>query len=597
MLRTILNRSSPSDDPWGLQAKVAELENTHRVEHPAPAIPLLRKAYRIAEQMHRGQNRKSGEPYITHPIAVASILANLGLDTTTIAAALLHDTVEDTSYTLQRLRDDFGKDVALLVDGVTKLDKVYFGEAAEAETFRKLIVTAGRDVRVMVIKLADRLHNMRTLGAKSRPSQIRIAEATRDVLIPLADRLGLYVIKRELEDIVLSTIDPATFKEIDDYLNRNLERSQCVTVAVNQLRTELRNCRINTKIIDRPRHHYSVYREMAVNPRRGPQDPPRLVLVINGPLTDCYAALGTVHRLWRPLAGRFKDFIATPKFNLYQSLHTSVIGPGNEPMDVMIRTRQMHQIAELGIAAHLSQETSRVGQSTQELKWLHRLLDWQRDAIDPTRFLESLRCDLADEQILVFTTSGGQHILPISATPVDLAYCSGASHGDRLIGAYVNGRLAPLSAQLREGDLVEVITADSSNGYPGPSKEWLLTAKTPQAQLLISQWFAGYRGPHATESARKIGGQRTLVDRIGAGKHAVEAALRRRDRGLASTEPLLRLARDLAFPDLDTLYLAVYEEKIDADELIDKLIASVDRQPRESGETPEVPAQSVPPAA
>ncbi|MGH8879669.1 MAG: RelA/SpoT family protein, partial [Stackebrandtia sp.] len=409
MLRSILNRNATDDDPWGLRARVDELEATHRANNPAPLVALLRKAYRIAEQMHRGQNRKSGEPYITHPIAVAQILAEIGLDTTTLAAALLHDTVEDTSYTLQRLRDDFGGEVALLVDGVTKLDKVYFGEAAEAETFRKLIVAAGRDVRVMVIKLADRLHNMRTIGAKSPASQKRIAEATREVLIPLADRLGLYVIKRELEDIVLSTVDTDVHREIDDYLNNNTDRARCVAVAVGGLRDAFRSAKIDAEIIDRPRHHYSVYREMAINPRRGPQDPPRVVLVIGGPVTDCYAALGEVHRLWRPLPGRFKDFIATPKFNLYQSLHTSVIGPENEPMDVLIRSVGMHQTAELGIAAHLSRESSRKDASA-ELTWLHRLLDWQSDAIDPTRFLESLRCDLADEQILVFTTNGGQHI-------------------------------------------------------------------------------------------------------------------------------------------------------------------------------------------
>ncbi|HIV57432.1 MAG TPA: HD domain-containing protein [Candidatus Stackebrandtia faecavium] len=585
MLRTILNRSYPSNDPWGLQASIDALESTHRAKNSSPAIPLLRKAYRIAEQMHRGQNRKSGEPYITHPIAVSQILADIGLDTTTLAAALLHDTVEDTSYTLQRLRDDFGNEVALLVDGVTKLDKVYFGDAAEAETFRKLIVTAGRDVRVMTIKLADRLHNMRTIGAKSRPSQIRIAEATRDVLIPLADRLGLYVIKRELEDIVLSTVDPDVYSEIDDYLKNNATRESQVNKAVSKLRSEMRASKIPTQILDRPRHHYSVYREMAVNPRRGPQDPPRVVLVINGPLTDCYAALGAVHRLWRPIPGRFKDFIATPKFNLYQSLHTSVIGPGDVPMDVLIRTKQMHQTAEVGIAAHLDAEQSDSDHPTQELKWLDRLLDWQRDAIEPGRFLESLRCDLADEQILVFTTNGGQHILPVSATPVDLAYCYGPSGGDRLIGAYVNGVLAPLSTPLMEGDLIETITAESHSGYPGPSREWLLSAKTPQAQLLISQWFAGYRGPDATESASHIGGQRTLVDGIEAGKQAVDAALRRRDRGLASTEPLLRLARDLAFPDLDTLYLAVYEAKVDASELIDQLIAAVDCKPEPNAQT------------
>ena len=588
MLRTILNRSSPADDPWGVLASVAELESTHRTTSSAPSIPLVRRAFEVAEKMHRGQNRKSGEPYITHPIAVAAILADLGLDSTTIAAALLHDTVEDTSYTLQRLRDDFGQEVALLVDGVTKFDKVYLGEAAEAETFRKLIVTAGRDVRVMVIKLADRLHNMRTLGAKSRKSQLRIAEITRDVLIPLADRLGLYVIKRELEDIVLSTIDPDTYQEIDAYLAANSGRSQCVSEAVCALRTELRNAKIPTEIIDRPRHHYSVYREMAVNPRRGPQDPPRVVLVVSGPQTDCYAALGTVHRLWRPIPGRFKDFIATPKFNLYQSLHTSVLGPGGEPMDVLIRTTQMHRTAETGIAAHLSLETTRLGQSAQELKWLHRLLDWQRDAVEPAKFLESLRCDLADEQILVFTTNGGQHILPIDATPVDLGYCNGPSVGDRLIGAYVNGHLAPLSTQLSEGDLVEIITSDSGSDYPGPSREWLLSAKTPQAQLLISQWFAGYRGPDDTESVRQVGGQHSVIGRIDSGRHAVLTALRQHGRGLASTDPLEELAAEMAYPDLDSLYLAVHDAKVDPDELATRLIAHVDREPPHPALEPQV---------
>ncbi|MFD0558814.1 GTP pyrophosphokinase [Stackebrandtia endophytica] len=588
MLRSILNRSSPVDDPWGVHASVAALEATHRAKNSSASIPQLRKAFRIAEQMHRGQNRKSGEPYITHPIAVAGILADFGLDTTTIAAALLHDTVEDTSYTLQRLRDDFGNEVALLVDGVTKLDKLYFGDAAEAETFRKLIITAGRDVRVLVIKLADRVHNMRTIAAKSRPSQIRIAEATREVLIPLADRLGLYVIKRELEDIVLSTVDPDTYTEIDDYLNNNHERTTRVESASRKLRAELRNMKITAEILDRPRHHYSVYREMAVSPRRGPQDPPRIVLVVDGPLTDCYATMGAVHRLWQPLPGRFKDFIASPKFNLYQSLHTAVIGPGDEPMDILIRTAEMNQTAELGIAAHLARATSRGAQSVQELKWLRRLLDWQRDAIDPGRFLDSLRCDLADEQILVFTTGGEQHMLPIEATPVDLAYCNGPSDGDRLIGAYVNGRLAPLSAPLSEGDLVETIISDARSGYPGPSREWLLTAKTPQAQLLISQWFAGHRGPGEGEPVPETENTRTLADRIAAGRHAVDAALRRRGRGLASTDPLMRLARDLGYPDLDALYLAVDDKKFDADELADKLIASVDREPSpETLQSPE----------
>src|SRR5690606_16537748 len=282
--------------------------------------------------MHRGQARKSGEPYITHPIAVSTILAKLGVDTATIAAGLLHDTVEDTSYSLEALRSDFGSEIAVMVDGVTKLDKIHLGSAAEAETFRKLVLTAGRDIRVMVIKLADRLHNMQTIKFKKRPSQIRIAEATRDVLIPLADRLGLYVIKRELEDIVLETLEPEVFRRIKAHLGSDTDRTRQVAAIVPQVRRALRGYKVAAKLIDRPRHPYSVYREMQKHPGTGPSDPPRLVVVVDGPPTECYAALGAIHRLWKPIGGKFRDLIAAKKFNLYQSLHTAVNGPGGVPI-------------------------------------------------------------------------------------------------------------------------------------------------------------------------------------------------------------------------------------------------------------------------
>ena len=572
MLRAILSRSSESND--GLSTLVDQLVRTHRAEYASPDVPLLRKAYRIGEQMHRGQMRKSGEPYITHPLAVTQILADLGMDTTTLAASLLHDTVEDTSYTLEQLRADFGTEVAWMVDGVTKLDKVSFGEVAEAETTRKLIVAAGRDIRVMVIKLADRVHNMQTLGFKSRPSQVRIAKATQDVLIPLADRLGLYVLKRELEDLVLGIIEPELYQEIEAFLSCGGDRNTRVEAARRRLAPQLREVRVAAEIVDRPRHHYSVYRERNAGRPSGGHDPLRLVLLVEGSDTDCYAALGAVHNTWQPIPGRFKDFIASPKFNMYQSLHTTVFGPDHEPMDVMVRTRHMNRVAELGIIAQLSPSGQRAHRGPEKLLWLTRLLDWQRETNDSAKFLESLRCDLADEQILVFTSQGKQVLMPLAATPVDLAYSVDTRIGDRLIGAYVNGRLVPLSRGLADGDLVEIITAEGGD-YPGPSQEWLLTAKTPQAQLQISQWFAGHRDDRLPEKA--------LGERITAGRAALKLALHQRDRGLSTDEPLMRLGRDLGYRDVDALCLAVSDGKIDAEQLADRLIDMVDRVPLSSG--------------
>ncbi|MFC3494293.1 RelA/SpoT family protein [Glycomyces rhizosphaerae] len=533
---------------------------------------LVRRAYRIAEQMHRGQARRSGEPYITHPIAVATILAELGVDTATIAAGLLHDTVEDTSYSLEALRGDFGDEIAVMVDGVTKLDKIHLGSAAEAETFRKLVLTAGRDIRVMVIKLADRLHNMRTIKFKKRPSQIRIAEATKDVLIPLADRLGLYVIKRELEDIVLETLEPEIFQKIKEHLGSESDRDRQVAVIAPQVRRALRDFKVTARLLDRPRHPYSIYREMQKHPGTGPADPPRLVIVVDGPATDCYAALGAIHKVWKPVGGKFRDLIAAKKFNLYQSIHTAVAGPGDTTVEFLIRTKEMHETAEVGIVAGLRQ--SGANPVEIQLPWLQRLLDWQHEIADSGQFLDSLRCDLADQDILVFTRDGEQLMVPKASTPVDVAYCSGPSKGHRLIAAYVNGEIAPLSQSLRDGDTVELVLT-TEQPY-GPSKQWLDHAKTPEAQLHINDWLGSADDGDSTGELPIIPMQR-FEDELKAGKNRLWRSLIARGRGLAGEQPLHGVASSLGYPDLDSLYLALAREKLDPDELAEKLITTVDR--------------------
>jgi guanosine-3',5'-bis(diphosphate) 3'-pyrophosphohydrolase len=567
--------------PWSgsntAETPLDRLVRTHRGAHPRPDVALLNHAFAVADRLHDGQVRRSGEKYISHPLAVAQILAELGMDPVTLAAALLHDTVEDTDYTLEQLRADFGPEVALLVDGVTKLDKVFFGDAAEAETIRKMILAAGQDVRVLIIKLADRVHNMRTLRHKSRTSQLRTANATQDVLVPLADRLGIHVLKRELEDLVLRTLDPDTYLEIDKYMqDRAVEDSSHLSEAISTVGKALRRDRVDAEVVPRPRHHSSIYQDMVGGAElHEPNDPPRMVIIVDGPPTDCYAALGTVHSLWRPVPGRFKDFIASSKFNLYQSLHTTVLGPGREPLEVMIRTEEMNDTAEYGIIVALRNGGSTSSGGGEELDWLQALLAWQGDAIAPAEFLDSLRCDLAENQVQVFTTDGNRLMLPSGATAVDLAYTLDTRVGDRLIGAYVNGRLARLSAELEDGDVVEIITA-RANDYPGPSREWLGFAKSANARLKIGQFFSrrgdvdGESGNGADTSTGALG------DRIDAGRFAVARALRRYERSLAVDDPLLVVARDLGFPDLDALFVAVSSGKVSADDVVSRLIASVD---------------------
>lgn len=550
---------------------IATLVRIHRKRHKHVDLDGVRRAYEIAERFHRGQMRKSGEPYITHPVAVATILAQLGMDSVTIMAALLHDTVEDTRYTLANLHNDFGDEVAHLVDGVTKLEKVHFGGAVEAETTRKMLLAAGRDVRVLLIKLADRLHNMRTLGAKSSASRIRIATVTRDILVPLAGRLGVQVIKRELEDLVLAALDPQAYADVDSkVVVRTRERQKQVAAVMRQLVTEFRTERLPVRILDRPRHYTSIYeRQVEAGMPEHLCDDPRVVIVVRGESADCYAVLGVVHGKWRPVPGRFKDFIATPKFNLYKSLHTTIIGPDTRPLDVMIRTEQMHEVAEYGIAAHhIAQAHSSGGQcqgcwagESAELDWLQRLVDWQHDAASGS-FLESLRYGLADHEIVVFVGTEAVS-LPSNSTPVDVAYALDTSIGDRCVGARVNGALAPLSSPLSDGDSVEILSAPS--GYAGPEREWLSTVRTPHARSQIERWFADQ-----DSSAESDGDERKK------GRDAVGAALMARGRFLANKQPLVSVARSFGYIDVDALYSAVSRSQLSADEVADRLINMVD---------------------
>ncbi|MFG2051911.1 RelA/SpoT family protein [Micromonospora sp. NPDC048935] len=568
-LRSLLSWPTTDSDP------VTHLVRTHRGIHAGTDPAVLRRAYTIAENMHRGQFRKSGEPYITHPLAVAQICAELGMDTTTLVAALLHDTVEDTRYTLQALSEDFGGEVAHLVDGVTKFDKAFYGKAAEAETIRKMIVAAAKDVRVLIIKLADRLHNMRTLGVRSASSRERIARKTQEVLVPLCDRLGIQTLKRELDDVVLLHLEPDEHARLARHVHDRPGWDTYLDAVVTRARVALKRSRVDAVVSPRPRHLYSIWKDTIAGGHTAPFDLPRIVVVVDGPATDCYAALGAVHGTWRPVPGRFKDFIASPKNNLYRSLHTSVCGPQDRTVEVLIRTEEMHRSAEYGIAADFRFPQSGRGSAAaraEQLDWLRRVLDWEPDAADPAQFYESLRCDLADGQIQVFA-DGRQVVLPGGATPVDLAYELGNERGDHCLAARINGRLAPLSSELDEGDVVEIFTEnDGDNGLEagasrGPRREWLSFVKSPHAQMQINRWFAEHTEPGIT-----------ISDKVRLGRATIGLALRQHNRGLASDLPLLRLSEELGYPDLETLLVAVFDRVIEPDTVVRQLIDLVDHR-------------------
>ncbi|MFE1937002.1 RelA/SpoT family protein [Streptomyces sp. NPDC059474] len=488
---------------------IEHVAKVHRAHHPGADLDVLRKAYVLAESSHRGQMRKSGEPYITHPLAVTLILAELGAETTTLTASLLHDTVEDTEVTLDQVGEEFGEEVRYLVDGVTKLEKVDYGAAAEPETFRKMLVATGNDVRVMSIKLADRLHNMRTLGVMRPEKQVRIAKVTRDVLIPLAERLGVQALKTELEDLVFAILHPEEYARTRELLQAHAGRPDPLARAAEDVRSVLQEAGITTEVLVRPRHFVSVHR---VGLKRGEltgTDLGRLLVLVSDD-ADCYAVLGELHTCFTPVISEFKDFIAVPKFNLYQSLHTAVAGRDGEVTEVLIRTHQMHRVAEAGVIALGNPYTPTEGADAPEGEradptrpgWLSRLLDWQSATPDPDLFWTSLRDDLAqDREITVFRSDGGTLGLPAGASCVDAAYALYGEDAHSCIGARVNGRIATLSTVLRDGDTLQLLMAGDTRDAAshGPSPEWLDHARTPAARIAINRWLAAHPAPQPAQ--------------------------------------------------------------------------------------------------
>ncbi|MEW2585708.1 RelA/SpoT family protein [Streptomyces virginiae] len=558
----------------------------------------LEQAYQVAERWHRGQKRKSGDPYITHPLAVTTILAELGMDPATLMAGLLHDTVEDTEYGLEDLRRDFGDAVALLVDGVTKLDRVKFGEAAQAETVRKMVVAMAKDPRVLVIKLADRLHNMRTMRYLKREKQEKKARETLEIYAPLAHRLGMNTIKWELEDLSFAILYPKMYDEIVRLVaERAPKRDEYLALVTDEVQVDLRAARIKATVTGRPKHYYSVYQKMIVRGRDFAEIYDLVgIRVLVDTVRDCYAALGTVHARWNPVPGRFKDYIAMPKFNMYQSLHTTVIGPSGKPVELQIRTFDMHRRAEYGIAAHWKYKqqtvagTSKVrtdvpqaakgsaGQDTvNDMAWLRQLLDWQKETEDPGEFLDSLRFDLSRNEVFVFTPKGDVIALPAGATPVDFAYAVHTEVGHRTIGARVNGRLVPLESTLDNGDLVEVFTSKAEGA--GPSRDWLGFVKSPRARNKIRAWFSKERRDEAIEH----------------GKDAIARAMRKQNlpiQRILTGDSLVTLAHEMRYPDISSLYAAIGEGHVAAQGVVQKLVAALGGEEAANEDIEE----SIPPA-
>ncbi|MFB7374618.1 RelA/SpoT family protein [Streptomyces sp. NPDC056222] len=538
----------------------------------------VERAYQVAERWHRGQKRKSGDPYITHPLAVTTILAELGMDPATLMAGLLHDTVEDTEYGLDTLRRDFGDQVALLVDGVTKLDKVKFGEAAQAETVRKMVVAMAKDPRVLVIKLADRLHNMRTMRYLKREKQEKKARETLEIYAPLAHRLGMNTIKWELEDLAFAILYPKMYDEIVRLVaERAPKRDEYLAIVTDEVQSDLRAARIKATVTGRPKHYYSVYQKMIVRGRDFAEIYDLVgIRVLVDTVRDCYAALGTVHARWNPVPGRFKDYIAMPKFNMYQSLHTTVIGPNGKPVELQIRTFDMHRRAEYGIAAHwkykqdpsagASKVRTDVPKSAgkddhlNDMAWLRQLLDWQKETEDPGEFLESLRFDLSRNEVFVFTPKGDVIALPAGATPVDFSYAVHTEVGHRTIGARVNGRLVPLESTLDNGDLVEVFTSKAAGA--GPSRDWLGFVKSPRARNKIRAWFSKERREEAIEQ----------------GKDAIARAMRKQNlpiQRILTGDSLVTLAHEMRYSDISSLYAAIGEGHVTAQSIVQKLVQAL----------------------
>ena len=564
--RSLIPRIFSRTQPTGAMDRLLK---TVRLSHPKADLAVIERAYETAESAHRGQQRKSGEPYITHPVAVAQILAELGIGPKTISAALLHDTVEDTEYSLDMLRSDFGDEIAMLVDGVTKLDKLKYGDSAQSETVRKMVVAMSRDIRVLLIKLADRLHNARTWGFVDSSSATRKAQETLEIYAPLAHRLGIQSIKWELEDLSFAVLHPKLYVEIENLVKqRTPQREEFLQQVIDAVNDDLKAAKIKGKVVGRPKQYYSIYQKMILRGRDFDEiyDLVGIRVLVNS-VRDCYAVLGSIHARWTPIPGRFKDYIATPKFNLYKSLHTTVIGPNGRAVEIQIRTDEMHQRAEFGVAAHWKYKERVNGKSADnavpsesDMAWLAHISDWQAETADPNEFLDSLRFEIGAKEVYVFTPKGKVIGLPAGATPVDFAYAVHTEVGHRTMGSKVNGRLVPLESVLNSGDVVEVFT--SKNPDAGPSQGWLSFVKSTRARNKIRQWFTKERRDEAIEQ----------------GKDSIARAMRKQNlplQKLMSHDSLSEIASLLRYDDVSGLYAAVGEGHVSTQSVLEKIVASL----------------------
>ena len=530
-----------------------------RRHHQKVDSALIERAYRTSEQYHDGQLRKSGDAYITHPLAVATILASLGLNEPTICAALLHDTVEDTGYTLAQLTHDFGEEIATMVDGVTKLDKVVYGESAKAETIRKMVIAMSRDIRVLIIKLADRLHNMRTISSLRQDKQIRIAKDTLEIYAPLAHRLGMNAIKWELEDLSFSVIEPKIYSEIVKLVaDRAPLRDQYLTTVIEQVKQDLAENKIKATVYGRPKHYYSIYQKMMVRGRDF-YDIYDLVglRVLVDTKRECYDVLGVLHARWKPLPGRFKDYIAMPKFNLYQSLHTTVLGPGGKPVELQIRTHEMHKQAEYGVAAHWRYKEGK--SAGDEINWVHSISEWQKETEDSGEFLDTFTEEIAKNEVFVFSPKGDVIALPAGSTPVDFAYAIHTEVGHRCIGARDNGRLVPLDSTLEMGMSIDIITSKAQNA--GPSRDWLNFVKTPRARAKIRQYFSRERRDEAIEQGKELLAKQMRRSHLAA--------------RLLTPEVMAHLTEHFHVSDVPSLWAALGEGSIGAQAVITQLVSVI----------------------
>jgi GTP pyrophosphokinase len=546
-----------SDTTEAAELGLARILESHRRHFADGEEDLIKRAYDLAKTAHHGQLRKSGDPYITHPVAVTEILAEYGLNAYALAAALLHDTVEDTDVTLYQIEREFGPETARLIDGVTKLDRIQYStpQEAQAATIRKMVVAMAQDVRVLLIKLADRLHNIRTVSALRQEKQERVARETLDVYVPLAHRLGVQEIKHELEDRCFAILEPGIHAEIEAKLAElSPEREVFIEKVISELQAALNDAGIQATITGRPKHHYSIYRKMVESQRPFEEIFDLIgVRIITADTRNCYAALGLVHSKWVPITGRFKDFVAMPKINLYQSLHTTVVGPNGKPLEVQIRTEEMHRLAESGIAAHWRYKEGLMADDAPWVGDIRSLLETE----DPQEFLANLKLDFYQDEVFVLTPLGDVKTLPRGATAIDFAYAVHTEVGNHCVGARINGRLLPLSTRLESGDIVEVITSKSTDA--GPSRDWLNLVNTSRAKAKIKAFFLKERREQAlTEGREQLG---TLLRKEGLGLSAAE-----RDRFLHD------IAMELGKSDVDGLYVALGEGAVTAATIVQRLL-------------------------